>query len=519
MRLPHRTSTTAAFFVAVLLFASAAEAQVIRPNRTFFLGARGGATAYGGELDTCADPTSDPDCEYGWLFEDLGFGVGLELGYQFTEAFGFSVLGLYAQYENLDRDDAIDGAGDPIGQVNEDDDAPQVHALFRLTPVPAWRVSPFVEFGGGVAFTGEHDLGPNPDASSMAFGPTLGAGLDILVGRQFSLFLLGQGSWWFSDEAFDGLDPDDQGDEADFDVTTFYGGGLRYFFRAPYTEVEVSASCASELTVGESGSFTATYNLDASEPLTFRWDFGDGATASGVTASHAYSAPGTYTATFTAEGPANTDTATCLVTVVAAPPALANCRVSPSRVGFGEEVTVSANVTGTEPIDLSVDFGDGATDDVLPARHAYDEPGTYEITVTASNQGGSDTCTVQVEVGDTFCEEVRELNTVFFDFEMSSLSAEARSRLDENIEILRRCPDICVVINGYADPQERDQLVLSDRRAQEVMAYYTANGIDPSRVTARGLGEAPNCDPKEDPGPGDQNCRRAESIPVDCEDM
>ena len=517
MNLLHR-SYQALLLVAVLLFSGAAEAQVIRPNGTFFVGGRVGATAYGGELDSCADTAAadaDDDCELGWLFEDLGLGFGLELGYQFTQGFGFSVLGLYGEYENLDREDAS-----LFEQTNESDAVPQIHALFRLTPAPSWRFTPFVEFGGGIAFAGDRVV-ERDDDNSVAYGPTFGGGFDLLIGRQLSLFLLAEGTLWFPDDGFDGLGDavGDDTDEADFDASTFYGGGLRFFFRPPYVEVEAAVQCASELTVGESGSFTASYNDDASEPLSFRWDFGDGATASGLTASHAYSAPGTYTVTFMAEGPANTDTRTCTVTVISAPPALASCRVSPTRVGNGETVTVSANVTGTEPVDVMVDFGDGEMASALPARHAYDEPGTYTVTITASNEGGEDTCTATVEVGDTFCAEIRELNSVYLDFEMSSLSAEARSRLDENIELLRRCPEVCVVINGYADPQERDQLRLSDRRAQEAMAYYVANGIDESRITARGLGEAPSCNPKEDPGPGDRNCRRVESIPTDCDRM
>jgi outer membrane protein OmpA-like peptidoglycan-associated protein len=510
---------------ALLLFASAAEAQVVRPNNTLFIGLRGGATAYGGELDTCVDPDenqgADEDCELGWVFEDLGFGVGLELGYQFSESLGFSILGLYAQYENLDRTDYFNPVTGTTGQVNDGDDVIQAHALFRYMSWPQARFTPFVEFGGGVAFPSGRN-----EADQVGFGPTLGAGFDLLIGNQLSLFLLGQGTLWFPDDAIDGVNPAGNTvpfeDEADFDATTFYGGGLRYFFRAPYTRVEIldlDCAGATELTVGESGTFTASVNTDASEPLTFTWNFGDGTTATGLSASHAYDAPGTYTVTFTAEGPANTATETCVVTVVAAPPALANCRVSPSRVGAGENVTVSATLTGTEPFDVTVDFGDGTTANALPATHAYDEPGTYTVTITAANASGSDTCTVTVTVGDTFCEEVTELNTVYFDFEMSSLSAEARSRLDENIEVLRRCPDICVVINGYADPQEGDKLRLSERRAQEVMSYYVANEIDADRLTARGLGEAPSCNPKEDPGPGDRNCRRAESIPTDCEDM
>jgi PKD repeat protein len=532
---------------ALLFFASVAEAQVVRPNRTLFIGARGGATAYGGELDSCVDrpQRSRPGdgCELRWLTDDLSWGAGLELGYQFTESLGLSVLGLYANYAALDRpvtpfgpgggflalpeidteiecDDGSNPANPNAACLNDSESVPQIHLLFRYMPFPSWRISPFVEFGGGVALSN----GRNP-ADETGYGPTLGGGLDWLLGRQFSLFLLAEGTMWFSDYAIDGSNPGGNalpaGDEADFDVTTIYGGGLRYFFRPPYTEVDATLDCVTELTAGEAGSFTAMVNQDASEPLTYTWNWGDGTTSSGLTASHAYSAPGTYTVTFTAEGPINTDTETCLVTVVEPqiPPALANCRVSPSRVELGENVSVTANVTGSEPFEFSVDFGDGTVvDGPLPATHAYDEGGTYTITITATNAFGTDTLTCTVTVADE-CDEVTELNTVFFDFEMSSLSAEARSRLDENIDVLRRCPDICVVINGYADPQERDKLVLSERRANEVRAYYIANGIDESRLMARGLGEAPNCDPKEDPGPGDRNCRRAESIPVDCEDM
>jgi outer membrane protein OmpA-like peptidoglycan-associated protein len=540
---------------ALLLLASAAEAQVVRPHETLFIGLRGGATAYGGELDSCVGEgpgggAGAGDCEREYLYKDLGWGIGLELGYQFTESFGFSVLGLYGQYQNLDRPGRIrtdgnirqfipqvesdfgckDGDPDPNDDLvclNERESVPQAHALFRYMPWPGGRITPFVEFGAGVGFAEERVVsGTTADDDNVAYGPTFGAGFDWLIGRQLSLFLLAEGTFWFPDVAFDGSNPGGNAlpykDEADFDNSVLYGGGLRYFFRPPYTPVEIiNLDCAgaSELTVGEAGTFTATINDDASEPLTFTWNWGDGTTSTGLSATHAWDSPGTYTVTFTAEGPANTATETCLVTVVAAPPALANCRVSPSRADIGETVTVSATLTGTEPFDVTVDFGDGTTADSLPASHAYDEPGTYTVTITATNASGSDTCTVTVEVGDTFCDEVTELNTVYFDFEMSSLSAEARSRLDENIEVLRRCPDICVVINGYADPQETDKLRLSERRAQEVLSYYVANGIDEDRLTARGLGEAPACNPKEDPGPGDRNCRRAESFPTDCEDL
>src|SRR5690606_8317432 len=114
--------------------------------------------------------------------------------------------------------------------LNESDAVPQAHLLFRYMPFPGAAFTPFVEFGGGIAF-GEERVA---DESSLAYGPTIGGGFDWLIARQLSLFLLAEGTMWFPDVAFDGSNPGGNalpaGDEADFDVSTFYGGGLRYFF-------------------------------------------------------------------------------------------------------------------------------------------------------------------------------------------------------------------------------------------------------------------------------------------------
>jgi hypothetical protein len=79
-------------------------------------------------------------------------------------------------------------------------------------------------------------------------------------------------------------------------------------------------------------------------------------------------------------------------------PALTDCRVTPDVVEVGEEVTVTATVTGTEPIEVLVDFGDGVTAGELPANHTYDEPDDYTIAITATNAFGPYTCTVPITV-------------------------------------------------------------------------------------------------------------------------
>ena len=514
--------------LALLTLVFMTEVQAQRPSKTIFLTLRGGATAYGGELDGTGVIFGDPNSELGWLFSDLGFGVGGEIGYQFDQHLGFALGVLYGQYANLDRDDAFNenfpqcaGTNTPVRtgcSLHSSEATTQIQALFRYMPWPGSKLTPYIQFGGVVTRgQGEDENGDK----ITGYGPHLGGGLDLQVGRRLSLFLEASTAFIFPDDAVDSSNPGAStlfptgGDDADYDNLNLYGGGLRYFFRGPGVNVNVMADCVSELNVGQSGSFTASSNADATGPISYAWNFGDGSSASGMTASHAFSAPGSYTVSVTAQGPYNSDTDTCLVNVIDVL-SVTNCRVSPSRADIDQTVTVNADVSGSEPLEVLVDFGDGNTADSLPATHSYSDPGTYTITITVTNASGSDSTTCTVTVGDVFCDEVTELNTVYFDYEMSSLSSEARSRLDENIEVLTRCPNICVVINGYADDQERDKLRLSERRADEVQAYYVANGIDESRIVARGLGEHPDSNSKEDPGPGDRNARRADSIPVDC---
>ncbi len=257
-------------------------------------------------------------------------------------------------------------------------------------------------------------------------------------------------------------------------------------------------------------------NEDATAPVTTSWQWGDGMTGSGMTASHAFSEPGTYTVTAMVMNEGGEDSESCLVTVnePPIPPSLAGCRATPSRVNVGEEVSINATATEAEEID--VDFGDGSSASTLPARHAYSETGTYTVTITATNEYGSDTCNITVTVGDSYCEDITELNPVFFGYGASTLTADARARLDENIEILRRCPDICVTIYGYTDDQESDEMRLSQRRADAVMEYYVSQGVDADRLRAEGRGQDPDANSKEDPGPGDSRARRADSIPSSC---
>ena len=494
---------------AFMLFATVAEAQVARPYKTPYLGVRAGLGLYGGDIDGA--PGNDPDD----IFSNPGWAVAGELGYQFTPSLAFGLAYNYGNYPELHTD--IDGTFTDAVESRQ-----QIQAMFRYFVFPSSRITPFVQLGVGYSF--EPDCSDITDScpgveTTDGWGPLVGLGVDWLIGRQFSLFLEGTSVFYFPDNAIDGTDPQTSADNADFDWLALIGGGARFWFRPAVTFVEATIDCTTTLEVGQTGTFTGFVNDDASGPLTYTWDWGDGTTSDGLVATHSYSEPGTYTVSFTATGPANSDTETCLVTVNEPPveaPVLSACTASPMTAGVGETVNFSANVAGTRPVEFAWDFGDGTTANTLSATHVYNEVGTYNATLTVSNEAGTDACNVTVTVVDRFCDEVTELNTVYFDRNMSTLDQEAMSRLDENIAVLERCPDICVIINGYTDSRERDSLRLSERRAAAVEAYYVQNGIDASRLRAEGRGVAPDDNYKEDGGAGS---RRAESIPVPCTDL
>ena len=502
---------------AAILFASAAQAQVVRPSESIYVLLRGGAALYHGDLD--GNPDGNDDAAELQPFDPLsepGFSVGAEIGYMFNPNLSFGLGYTYTYNERLNN---LDGFPNTTGNSNS---AQQVNLLFRYLPFDAAKLSPFVELGGAVVIGNGTEDERNQAGTDdvIGFGPVLGLGVDLALTPQFSLFLAAQSTAVFPDVALDGSDPGAfgvTGDDSDFDVLTQLGGGLKYAFRPPYVGADIEGlQCPAELTTGETGSFMVTINDDATMPVTTTWQWGDGSTGSGMTASHAFASPGTYTVTAMVMNEGGDDSESCLVTVVEPPvaPMLAGCRATPSRADVGAEITINATATGAD--EIMVDFGDGSMASTLPARHAYSETGTYTVTITATNAFGSDTCTIPVTVGDTFCADITELNSVFFGFGASTLTADARARLDENIEILRRCPDICVTIYGYTDDRESNEMRLSQRRADAVMEYYVSQGIDASRLRADGRGQDPDANSKEDPGPGDSRARRADSLPSSC---
>ncbi len=145
----------------------------------------------------------------------------------------------------------------------------------------------------------------------------------------------------------------------------------------------------------------ATGSTDSDGTVTsYAWNFGDGGTANGATASHSYAAAGDYTVTLTVtDNKGATGTVAKPVTVkgpvVNAPP-VAAFTTAVTNLAVQVDATGSTDSDGTVA-SYAWTFGDGSTAIGATAQHNYTTPGDYTITLTVTDdQGGTGTVTHQV---------------------------------------------------------------------------------------------------------------------------
>ncbi|MCU1431106.1 MAG: domain containing protein, partial [Actinotalea sp.] len=124
----------------------------------------------------------------------------------------------------------------------------------------------------------------------------------------------------------------------------------------------------------------------------YAWTFGDGGTATGPTATHAYTQAGTYPVTLTVtDDDGATATTSRSVTVTAPPPNQAPVSAFQATTSH---LSVSVDGSGSTDADGTLtgfawDFGDGTTASTATASHTYAVPGDYTVSLTVTDDDGA----------------------------------------------------------------------------------------------------------------------------------
>ena len=483
-----------ALLVGAVGWTTPTDAQSLRADDTFYLKLGGGLSDYAGDAsgpDFGANPNPPnlpgPITGIGDFFDTEKFTDGGpfpymlsgEVGYHFSPGASLGLGYQFGQYPFVHgrpltvREDLI-GAGGDLGTVRH---TAQLIGRYMFG-ARKWTFSPYLDTGLNLSFGGR----------TAAVGPLAGVGVDVSLSGRTSVFFETRVNVTLGDEAIDGIDSGGQPDA----LSALPALGLRYTFSEPAVPPRVVVlDGPAEVQVGESAAFTAQVNeSEATRPLTYRWTFGDGRTATGLAPSHVYNQPGTYTVTFTARNEAGTARDSLSVEVLF-PARITSLSAAPNPVKEGEPVRFESEAVGASPIDLKWDFGDGEIGTGASPTHIYQEPGQYTARLAASNEDGEDRDSVIIEVERALpavCETIREFNSVYFDPGSSKISRAAKKKLQENVEVLLKCPDLSVRVEGFAAPNEPNGPALSEARARAVTDFYEAEGVDPSRIETSGEG-------------------------------
>ncbi len=176
---------------------------------------------------------------------------------------------------------------------------------------------------------------------------------------------------------------------------TVLSGPVPFFEAPPVVATDQSVDFAGS---GSSGS--------GRQVVSYQWDFGDGATATGSAASHAWKEPGRYEVTLTVatagESLCRSASTVSYVHANATPVAVAG---EDRVVGVMDPVTLTA--AGSKDADGEItayewDFHDGETATGFEVRHRFAESGRYDVTLdvvdstNVSNNRTRDTVRIEV---------------------------------------------------------------------------------------------------------------------------
>ncbi len=143
----------------------------------------------------------------------------------------------------------------------------------------------------------------------------------------------------------------------------------------------------------------ASQSLDIDGLITrYEWDFGNGNSSSGPNAEHLYIAKGIYTITLSVTDDKGAQSTSSVTINVKAPNRPPEASFATNATSGNAPFIVSFDASSSNDMDGDIvsyqwDFGDSTSANGINTSHTYNTPGTYAITLTVTDDNGSETST------------------------------------------------------------------------------------------------------------------------------
>lgn len=391
---PSLPAAASILLVAILFVATSSPAPAQqRPDGVFYGKIGAGFSDYTGDFPT--QNSSHPfDLQEFTRGSGFPFVASGELGYQFTSNW---TLALALQAGNYP---IIGYGGGPSGISDSYRYTPQLLGRYTMGGADS-QVAPYLDLGVNAT------VGGDASSTSLGYGPSVGGGVDILLSRSLSFFLESRFNFTAPDDAIDGASVGvNDAITGPFDsVNQLLGFGLKVTFGSPTPPRVVALDGPTEVQTGKAITLTATVNEEAvTRPVRYQWTFGDGATGSGLTATHTFERPGTYSVAFSAKNQAGAASASTTVTVHTpskpTAPQISSIDVTPTPATIGDSVRFRGTADSSGSVRYTWHFGDGTSAEGASAIHVYEAPGQYTARLEATNEAGTADRSVTVRVNE-----------------------------------------------------------------------------------------------------------------------
>ncbi|MCS7029068.1 MAG: OmpA family protein [Bacteroidia bacterium] len=163
---------------------------------------------------------------------------------------------------------------------------------------------------------------------------------------------------------------------------------------------------------------------------------------------------------------------------------------------------ISTDVSGTSKLDISKFLNDKkvAPGEVIVVQiNTIDgfnppTPSSREITIGQEKKQtlSAEFTMLPIEKPPVIVKQTIALRNIYFDYDKYNLREDAIKTLDEVVEIMKKFPNVTLIVAGHTDANGPEQynITLGQNRAKAAMQYLISKGIEAKRLTNRTLGES-----------------------------